>query len=261
MPFSDPMADGPAIQAAGQRALKRGMTLRKTLAMVRELRARDDGHPDRADGLLQPDLPLWRRRVRARRGRGRGRRGRSSSICRPRRTTSWPRRRAAPGSTSSASRRRPATRRRLPAVVERASGFHLLRRDRRDHRHPLGRCRRCAPPRSRGCAASPDCRSRSASASRTPAAGRRGGAAPPTPRWSARRSSIAWRSISTPRAAPSPASSMPSSPTSAHSPGSARCASNTANHQVDMAKLVGWSDRHQYALGDASPAPPDFRAK
>ena len=36
MPFSDPMADGPAIQAAGQRALKRGMNLRKTLAMVRD---------------------------------------------------------------------------------------------------------------------------------------------------------------------------------------------------------------------------------
>ena len=34
MPFSDPMADGPSIQAAGTRALKRGMSLRKTLAMV-----------------------------------------------------------------------------------------------------------------------------------------------------------------------------------------------------------------------------------
>jgi tryptophan synthase alpha subunit len=32
MPFSDPMADGPLIQAAGMRALKAGMTLRKTLA-------------------------------------------------------------------------------------------------------------------------------------------------------------------------------------------------------------------------------------
>ncbi len=31
MPFSDPMADGPAIQAAGQRALKGGQTLNKTL--------------------------------------------------------------------------------------------------------------------------------------------------------------------------------------------------------------------------------------
>ena len=44
MPFSDPMADGPAIQAAGQRALKAGMTLRKTLAMVRTLRRDDARH-------------------------------------------------------------------------------------------------------------------------------------------------------------------------------------------------------------------------
>ena len=34
MPFSDPMADGPAIQAAGLRALKGGQTLKKTLAMA-----------------------------------------------------------------------------------------------------------------------------------------------------------------------------------------------------------------------------------
>ena len=37
MPFSDPMADGPAIQAAGLRALKAGQTLDKTLAMVRRV--------------------------------------------------------------------------------------------------------------------------------------------------------------------------------------------------------------------------------
>ncbi len=41
MPFTDPMADGPAIQAAGLRALKAGMTLNKTLAIVREFRAGD----------------------------------------------------------------------------------------------------------------------------------------------------------------------------------------------------------------------------
>ena len=35
MPFSDPMADGPVIQEAGQRALRQGMTLRRTLALVR----------------------------------------------------------------------------------------------------------------------------------------------------------------------------------------------------------------------------------
>src|SRR6202451_4334829 len=42
MPFTDPMADGPAIQAAGLRALKAGMTLKKKLAMVRAFR-KDDG--------------------------------------------------------------------------------------------------------------------------------------------------------------------------------------------------------------------------
>jgi tryptophan synthase alpha chain len=45
MPFTDPMADGPAIQAAGLRALKAGMTLKKTLAMVREFRKQDAATP------------------------------------------------------------------------------------------------------------------------------------------------------------------------------------------------------------------------
>jgi len=42
MPFTDPMADGPSIQAAGLRALKAGMTLKKTLEMVRAFR-QDNG--------------------------------------------------------------------------------------------------------------------------------------------------------------------------------------------------------------------------
>jgi tryptophan synthase alpha chain len=54
MPFSDPMADGPAIQAAGQRALKRGMNLRKTLAMVRALRERDPDTPYVLMGYYNP---------------------------------------------------------------------------------------------------------------------------------------------------------------------------------------------------------------
>ena len=58
MPFSDPMADGPAIQLAGQRALKGGQTMVKTLEMVRAFRKDDDKTADRADGLLQPDLHL-----------------------------------------------------------------------------------------------------------------------------------------------------------------------------------------------------------
>ena len=54
MPFSDPMADGPSIQAAGQRALKAGMTLRKTLDMVRRLRQRDDDTPFVLMGYYNP---------------------------------------------------------------------------------------------------------------------------------------------------------------------------------------------------------------
>ncbi len=81
MPFSDPMADGPAIQLSSQRALTAGMTLSKTLDMVAAFRAEDqdtpiilmgyynpiysmgvDGFLDRArdvgvDGLIIVDLP------------------------------------------------------------------------------------------------------------------------------------------------------------------------------------------------------------
>ena len=67
MPFSDPMADGPAIQAAGLRALKAGQTMVKTLAMVRAFRAGDQRHADRADGLLQSDLHLRERALPRRR--------------------------------------------------------------------------------------------------------------------------------------------------------------------------------------------------
>jgi tryptophan synthase alpha chain len=54
MPFSDPMADGPSIQAAGQRALKAGMSLRKTLAMVGRLRERDPDTPYVLMGYYNP---------------------------------------------------------------------------------------------------------------------------------------------------------------------------------------------------------------
>ena len=46
MPFSDPMADGPAIQAAGLRALKGGQTLAKTLAMAAQFRQGDGKNGD-----------------------------------------------------------------------------------------------------------------------------------------------------------------------------------------------------------------------
>ena len=54
MPFTDPMADGPAIQAAGQRALKAGQRMTKTLAMVREFRKDDDATPIVLMGYYNP---------------------------------------------------------------------------------------------------------------------------------------------------------------------------------------------------------------
>ena len=54
MPFTDPMADGPSIQAASQRALKAGQTLEKTLAMVARFRAEDDTTPLVLMGYYNP---------------------------------------------------------------------------------------------------------------------------------------------------------------------------------------------------------------
>jgi tryptophan synthase alpha chain len=54
MPFSDPMADGPVIQEAGQRALKQGMTLPRTLELVRELRRADNTTPIVLMGYYNP---------------------------------------------------------------------------------------------------------------------------------------------------------------------------------------------------------------
>ena len=81
MPFSDPVADGPTIQAASQRSLARGTTVRKIFAMVRTLRARTKVpivfmtyynpvlryglkeffsacRTSGVDGVIVPDLPL-----------------------------------------------------------------------------------------------------------------------------------------------------------------------------------------------------------
>ena len=54
MPFTDPMADGPSIQAAGLRALKAGMTLKKTLEMVRGFRRDNDATPLVLMGYYNP---------------------------------------------------------------------------------------------------------------------------------------------------------------------------------------------------------------
>jgi tryptophan synthase alpha chain len=54
MPFTDPMADGPAIQAAGLRALKAGQRMTKTLDLVREFRKSDDSTPIVLMGYYNP---------------------------------------------------------------------------------------------------------------------------------------------------------------------------------------------------------------
>jgi len=54
MPFTDPMADGPAIQAAGLRALHAGQNMVKTLALVRAFRAGDDTTPIVLMGYYNP---------------------------------------------------------------------------------------------------------------------------------------------------------------------------------------------------------------
>jgi tryptophan synthase alpha chain len=65
VPFTDPMADGPIIQAAGQRGLKAGATLAGALAMVREFRGQDDATPVILMGYLNPILSYGAERFAA----------------------------------------------------------------------------------------------------------------------------------------------------------------------------------------------------
>jgi len=54
MPFSDPMADGPAVQASSVRALKAGQTMKRTLELVRDFRAMDNDTPIILMGYYNP---------------------------------------------------------------------------------------------------------------------------------------------------------------------------------------------------------------
>jgi tryptophan synthase alpha chain len=54
MPFTDPMADGPAIQVAGLRALKSGANMKRTLSLVREFRRGDEATPIVLMGYYNP---------------------------------------------------------------------------------------------------------------------------------------------------------------------------------------------------------------
>jgi tryptophan synthase alpha chain len=60
MPFSDPMADGPAIQMAGMRALRNGQTLAKTLQLARDFRETDNTTPIVMMGYYNPAwIDFW----------------------------------------------------------------------------------------------------------------------------------------------------------------------------------------------------------
>ena len=69
MPFTDPMADGPTIQLAGQRALDGGMTMDKVLGMVRDFRAGDSETPIVLMGYYNPiysrGVPLFLEQAKA----------------------------------------------------------------------------------------------------------------------------------------------------------------------------------------------------
>ncbi len=144
LPFTDPMADGPTIQLAGQRALEGGQTLQKTLDMVTEFRKGDDTTPDRDDGLLQPDLQSRRRPVS---GRCQGGRDRRADRRRP--APRGRRRTVHPGAKGRAELHPPGDahdRRQAPAQgADQHQRVRLLRLDHRDHRRGRGAGGRCRP--------------------------------------------------------------------------------------------------------------------
>ena len=168
MPFSDPMADGPAIQASSLRALKAGQTMKKTLELVRSFRAHDDGHADRAVRLLQPDLRLSRASASSTTPRPPASTASSSSTCRPRRTRSCACRPSRRGlnfirlATPDHGRQAPA------GGARQHVGLRLLCFHYRHHRHRRARRGRRSCRTSRASRSRPGCPSPSASASRRP---------------------------------------------------------------------------------------------
>ena len=73
MPFTDPMADGPAIQAAGLRALKAGQTMRGTLQLVADFRLENTDTPIVLMGYFNPIYVYGVERIPQRRQGGRRR--------------------------------------------------------------------------------------------------------------------------------------------------------------------------------------------
>ena len=123
MPFSDPMADGPAMQASSLRALKAGATLTESPGTGAKFRKTDSKTPIVLMGYYNPIHAYGTARFAkdaADGGRRRLDHGRSAARGRRSAAPAGRRRRA---STSCASPRRPPTTARLKAVLDGASGF------------------------------------------------------------------------------------------------------------------------------------------
>ena len=202
MPFTDPMADGPAIQAAGLRALHAGQDMKKTLAAVREFRTGDDATPvvlmgyynpiyiygvekfladataAGVDGLIVVDLPPEE----------------DAELCLP----------AVKAGVNFIRLATPTTDdKRLPAVLTNTSGFVYyvsiagITGSAAPDPAPPRPIPAKSPPRSRASSDTPSCRSASASASA--AASRRAPSrSMPTVSWSARRWSTPCAKVSAP---------------------------------------------------------------
>ena len=164
MPFSDPMADGPVIQEAGQRALKQGMNLRRTLAFVRELRRLDDATPIVLMGYYNP-IYRYGAEAFARDAVAAGVDGVIVVDLPPEEDAEL----TGPARAAGLDVVRLATptsdEQRLPRIVGMPAALFITLRS-PGSRAPARPIPPRSPPRSPGCAGSPDCRLRSASASR-----------------------------------------------------------------------------------------------
>ena len=203
MPFTDPMADGPAIQAAGLRALAAGQNMKKTLAAVREFRAGDDATPIVLMGYYNPIYVYGVERFLADAKSGRRRRADR------RRSAARGGRRIVPAGAAGRPQFHPPRHAddRRQAAAGRAHqhvGLCLLRLDHRHHRRR--RARRRQGRRSGRAHQAPH---QAAGLRRLRRAHRRAGArdrrTAPTASWSARRWSRRCARVSAPDGKPTPA--------------------------------------------------------
>ena len=164
MPFSDPMADGPAIQASSLRALNNGMTLKRTLELARKFRAGEADTPVIMMGYYNPIYQYGVDRFLADFKAAGGRRadhrrsaaGGGGRTCLP----------ALKAGVNFIRLATPDDRRQAPAQgAEQHQRLRLLRLHHGHHRDALGCRGRCLGAPCNASNATPTCRWRSASAS------------------------------------------------------------------------------------------------